>query len=90
MGMKKSLKIVFLVIFLDVGEVICLIEIVDGIRSFCLEDYELDMIFLFIGSIFEEKVILNGFKIYKCLLLFLGVGFCEDFKIIEINIIGDV
>ncbi|NOV78627.1 hypothetical protein [Clostridium saccharobutylicum] len=45
MEMKKSLKIVFSVILSDAGEATRSIEIADGIRSLCPEDYELDVIF---------------------------------------------
>ncbi|OOM16079.1 glycosyltransferase [Clostridium saccharobutylicum] len=90
MEMKKSLKIVFSVILSDAGEATRSIEIADGIRSLCPEDYELDMIFLSTGSTFEEKVISNGFKIHKCSPSLPGVGFREDFKTTETNIIGDV
>lgn len=63
---KKVLKIVFSSVISDAGEVTRAIEIADGIRLFCPEDYEVDITFLSTGSIFEDKVISNGFKIYKC------------------------
>lgn len=90
METKKCLRIVFSVILSDAGEVTRAIEIADGIRSSCPQNYEMDIIFLSTGSKFEEKVILNGFKIYKCSPSLPGIGFREDFQTTNTNIIGDV
>ena len=90
METKKCLKIVFSVVLSDAGEVTRAIEIADGIRIHSPEGYELDIIFLSTGSIFEEKVISNGFKIYKCSPQLPGIGFREDLKTQGSNLIGDV
>lgn len=90
METKKYLKIVFSAVLSDAGEVTRAIEIADGIRTYCPEGYELDIIFLSTGSRFEEKVISNGFKIFKCLPQLPGIGFREDFKTQGSNLIGDV
>jgi hypothetical protein len=90
METKKTLRIVFSIMISDAGEVTRGIEIADGIRSFCPEGYELDIIFLSTGSMFEEKVISNGFKIYKCSPQLSGVGFREDLKTEGSNLIGNV
>lgn len=90
MGNKKVLQIVFSSVISDAGEVTRAIEIADGIRRFCPEDYEVDITFLSTGSVFEDKVISNGFKIYKCSPSLPGRGFREDFKTKGSNIIGDV
>jgi UDP:flavonoid glycosyltransferase YjiC (YdhE family) len=87
---KKILRIVFSIIISDVGEATRAIEIADGIRSFCPQNYEVDIIFLSRGSRFEEKVISNGFKIHKCSPSLLGVGVFEDYKTTNTNIFGDV
>jgi len=85
METKKCLKIVFSVVLSDAGEVTRAIEIADGIRIHSPEGYELDIIFLSTGSIFEEKVISNGFKIYKCSPQLPGIGFREDLKLKEVT-----
>ena len=90
METKKCLRIVFSVILSDAGEVTRAIEIADGIRSFCPQNHEVDIIFLSRGSRFEDKVILNGFEIHKCLPTVSGIGFREDFKTTRSNIYGDV
>lgn len=90
METRKCLKIVFSVVLSDAGEVTRAIEIADGIRSYCPEDYELDILFLSTGSRFEDKVISNGFKIYKCSPQLPGIGFREDFKTQGSDLIGDV
>lgn len=89
MEIKKCLRIVFSSIISDAGEVTRAIEIADGIRSFSPQNYEVDIIFLSTGSKFEEKVISNGFKIHKCKPSLPGIGFREDFKTTNTNIIGD-
>lgn len=87
---KKILRIVFSIIISDAGEVTRAIEIADGIRSFCPQNYEVDIIFLSRGSRFEEKVISNGFKIHKCSPSLSGVGVFEDYKTTNTNVFGDV
>ncbi|WP_242841822.1 hypothetical protein [Clostridium beijerinckii] len=90
MGNKKVLRIVFSSVISDAGEVTRAIEIADGIRSFCPEDCEVDITFLSTGSVFEDKVISNGFKIHKCSPSLPGIEFREDFKTKGSNIIGNV
>lgn len=90
MEIKKCLRIIFSSILSDAGEVTRAIEIADGIRSFCPQNYEVDIIFLSTGSKFEGKVISNGFKIHKCSPSLPGIGFREDFQTTDTNIIGDV
>ncbi|ADK15979.1 MULTISPECIES: nucleotide disphospho-sugar-binding domain-containing protein [Clostridium] len=87
--MKKYLTIAFSVILSDAGEATRALEIADGIRKFCPENYEVDIVFLSTGSRFEEKVISNGFKIYKCNPKLPGIGFHQDFKPTSFNLIGD-
>lgn len=87
---EKQLRIVFSVVLSDAGEVTRALEIADGIRTFCPEDYELDIIFLSTGSRFEQKVISSGFKIHKCLPILPGTGFHQDLKPTKTNFIGDV
>lgn len=90
METKKCLRIAFASIISDAGEVTRAIEIADGIRSFCPQNYDVDIIFLSTGSTFEEKIISNGFKIHKCAPSLPGIGFREDLKTEGSNLIGDV
>jgi hypothetical protein len=52
-SMKKHLNIAFSVILSDAGEATRALEIADGIRKFCSENYEVDIVFLSTGSRFE-------------------------------------
>lgn len=90
MKIKKCLRIVFSVILSDAGEATRALEIAEGVRSFCPQDYELDIIFLSTGSRFEQKVIDNGFKIHKCLPSLPGIGVQQDLKSTNNNLIGSV
>ncbi len=90
MKLKRCLRIVFSVILSDAGEATRALEIAKGVRNFCPQDYELDIIFLSTGSRFEQKVIDNGFKIHKCLPSLPGIGVQHDLKSTNNNLIGSV
>jgi len=90
MEIKKCLRMVFSVILSDAGEATRALEIAEGVRSFCPQEYEVDIIFLSTGSRFEQKVIDNGFKVHKCLPSLPGIGFHQDLKTTNNNLIGDV
>ncbi|MBX4271818.1 glycosyltransferase [Clostridium estertheticum] len=87
---KKHLRIVFSVILSDAGEATRALEIAEGVTTFCPQGYEVDIIFLSTGSRFEQKVISNGFKIYKCLPSLSGISFHHDLKTTQTNLIGNV
>ncbi|AND83652.1 hypothetical protein GTH52_10110 [Clostridium tyrobutyricum] len=89
MSNKKHLRIVFSVILSDAGEATHALEIANGLKDYCTDNYELDIIFLSNGSKFEPKVISAGFKIYKCLPVLSGIGFHQDLKPTKTNLIGD-
>lgn len=84
----NSLKIVFSVALQDAGEATRSLEIAKGIRDLCPIKRDLEITFLSHGSSFEEKVINNGFKIYKCEPQFNGTGFHADLKPSANNFIG--
>lgn len=86
----KYLKIVISVILCDAGEATRALEIADGIRDYCPDGYDVDIVFLSTGSRFEEKIISEGFNIYKCEPHLPGIGFHQDLKPTSIDIIGDV
>lgn len=90
MAGKRKLRIVFSVILSDAGEATRALEIANGIKDYCPDNYELDIIFLSNGSKFEQKVVYNGFKIHKCLPVLPGVGFRQDLKPTKTNLIGDM
>lgn len=90
MEIKKNLRIVFSIILSDAGEATRAIEIADAIRSFCPQNYEVEIIFLSTGSRFEEKIISNRFKIHKCMPSLPGIGVHEDFKTTKSNMFGNV
>lgn len=87
---KRELKIVFSSLISDAGEATRAIEIASGIRDFCPQNYQTEIIFLSTGSRFEERIISNGFKIYKCIPHLEGIGFRQDLKTTSTNLIGDV
>lgn len=89
MSNKKHLRIVFSVILSDAGEATRALEIANGLKDYCPDNYEVDIIFLSNGSKFEKNVISSGFKIRKCLPVLSGVGFHQDFKPTKTNLIGD-
>lgn len=90
MANRKQLRIVFSVILSDAGETTRALEIAEGLRTFCPQDDEVEIIFLSTGSRFEQKVTSNGFKIHKCLPSLPGISFHQDLKTTKTNLIGDV
>ncbi len=86
---KRKLKIVFSVVLQDAGEATRAIEIGNGIREYCPNNVELEIIFLSRGSSFEKKVLENGFKIFTCKPKLPGKGFHDDYRTTSVNIIGD-
>ena len=86
----KIIKIVISVILCDAGEATRAMEIADGIKKYCPDGYDTEIIFLSNGSRFENKIISEGFTIYKCEPQLPGIGFHNDLKPTNINIIGDI
>lgn len=85
----KIIKIVFSVILQDAGEATRAIEIATGLQQYNPGENKLEIIFLSHGSPFEQRVLENGFTIYKCSPSLPGIGFHHDLKTTQFNIIGD-
>lgn len=86
---SKIIKIVMSVILCDAGEATRAMEIADGIKKYSPQGYDTEIIFLSNGSRFEDKIISKGFKIYKCEPQLPGIGFHQDLKPTDVNIIGE-
>lgn len=86
----RKLRIVFSSMICDAGEVTRALELAEGIRKYCLLEYDAEIIFTSNGSRFEERIISEGFSIYKCSLKLPGIGFHQDMKPTDVDIIGDV
>jgi len=84
----RSLKIVMSVVLQDAGEATRSLEIAKGIRELCPSEISLEIIFLSHGSKFEEKIINNGFGIYKCEPELKGIGFHADLEPSANNFVG--
>lgn len=85
----RTKKIVFSVILQDAGEATRAIEIANGMRDFAPEHCSLDIYFLSYGSPFEQRVLDNGYKIFKCSPTLPGIGFHHDLQTTSSNIIGN-
>jgi len=85
---RGSLKIVISVALQDAGEATRSLEIAKGIRDLCPSSINLEIIFLSYGGRFEDKVLNNGFQIYKCEPRLEGVGFYADLKPSANNFVG--
>ncbi|WP_046059040.1 nucleotide disphospho-sugar-binding domain-containing protein [Clostridium sp. IBUN22A] len=86
----RKLRIVFSSMICDAGEVTRALELAEGIRQYCPLEYDAEIIFTSNGSRFEDKIISSGFSIYKCSPVLPGIGFHQDMKPTDVDIIGDV
>ncbi|NRY61537.1 glycosyltransferase [Clostridium beijerinckii] len=90
MNKKYSfLRIVISVALQDAGEATRSLEIAKGIRDICPSKTNLEIVFLSHGSMFEEKILRNGFGIYKCEPKLEGTGFHADLKPNTNNFVGN-